>query len=371
MASKRIYNLTPAVDTQGKGMITDKSGDSEAGFTPTTYHTVTTLPATPISSVLYNLTETDGFAPKGVYIYTNGWGCIEQVEQLTLSWSGDVDIILYTGVSYIVNITDDVTSLLVNMTSDGECRFVLNNPDNYVVTKPIHQSIYKTGEDGLDSIGHPSVRMIVQRDSIMLSVMYEYSTFTRILIESPHYVLIANGAGYLDTGITLPENAAVYLKGAFDVFGGAVGEMVLMGMKTTGSYTYLGNQEFGTAYSIWCTDSQDGYLGVGDRFYHEWEKHQGGLEYDGFIESQAGTFTDCLSLNIFLFANNNDGTAENFAEGRIAEFLVYNPLDITEEYMHLIPVPYGSVQFSSKAFFHKGRRTRRRRRRRQIRQIDR
>jgi hypothetical protein len=344
MANKRIYNLNAATDTQGKGMIADVSGDPEAKFTPVTYHTVSSLPLTPLTSVMYQLSTTDGLAPKGIYTYTNGWGCIEQLEEITLSWSGIVDIDLYTGVDYIVNVDGNVTSLILNMTSDGDCRLLLNNLDRFDIVDPSDNIIFETGDTGLDALSGSSVRMIIQRDTVGLDIEYEISTQSRVAPTITEYMLIAYGDAYLDLGFTIPDaDAGVYLEGAFDTYG--TSEMMLMGIQTTGSYTYLGNQSFGSAYSIWCTDSDDGFLGTSNDQWHIWERNQDGLVYDNLIESAAGTFTDCLSLNVFLFANNNDGTPESLAEGRIHTFVIYDTLSASL-YMQLIPVPQGSTTFS-------------------------
>lgn len=345
MANKRIYNLTTVTDTQGKGMIADASGDSEAVFTPTTYHNVSTLPLAPLSSVMYHLTATDGLAPKGVYTYTNGWSCIDQLEEITLSWSGDVDITLYTGVAYIIDVVGDITTLILNMTADGDCRFLITNEEGYNIVDPSDNIIYSTGDGGLDSLSGSSVRMVIQRDTVGVDIEYEISTNFRIAPPVLDYILIAYGDAYLDLGFIIPdEDAAVYLNAKYDTFGTT--EMIMMGMETTGSYSYLGNQSFGSAYSVWCTDSSDGYLGKPDDFWHTWGKNPGGVEYDYLVESQAGTFTDCLALNVFIFANNNDGVAESLTVGRLREFAVYNPY-VGGEYMELIPVPQGSTAYSS------------------------
>lgn len=222
MASKRIYNLPYTLDTQGKGMIADKSGDAVAVFTPTTYHTVATLPASPIASVLYHLTSTNGFAPKGVYTYTNGWSCIEQLEELTLTWSGNVNIVLYTGVSYIVDISADITLLEPTMTTDGDCRLIFNNPDGYDIVNPTGNFIYKTGDEGLSAMMYESVRVIIQRDTVGVNIEYEYSMLDRIKLPIPFVMTWRTPTN--NKTVSIPTVSGYTYNGTID-YGDGTGEL--------------------------------------------------------------------------------------------------------------------------------------------------
>ena len=176
---KRIYELDPAMDTQGKLIMVDTVSASDATFIPVPYHMVSTLPASPIGECLYYLTETDRFAPKGVYIYDNGWICKTCLEVLMLpdAYAG-VTMLLYSGASYIINITNNITSVDITLTADGICRILIDNPSLFTIDGLYGG--YKTTNFGLDALSAGSVRFTIQRDTVLGSVSNEYTTVERI-----------------------------------------------------------------------------------------------------------------------------------------------------------------------------------------------
>lgn len=181
---KRIYDLDTATDTQGKLIMVDTPSATDATFTPVPYHTVTTLPASPISECLYYLTATDNFAPKGLYVYNNGWVCKTCLETLVLpNMEYNVNLSLYTGVSYVTTLTAPVTYFNITLPTDGICRILINNPSEYSIDGI--SGGYKTTEFGLDAFtsGASSIRLTVQRDSIFGVASNEYATVGRVIVE--------------------------------------------------------------------------------------------------------------------------------------------------------------------------------------------
>lgn len=177
--NKRIYDLDPNVDTQGKGLMVDAVGDDEATYSPVRYHVVDTLPLTPTVSWIYYLTATDGLAPTGVYTYDTEWVCISQFETLPLSdWSGVVSVEFISGVSYSVSVVGEVTSLTLTMNNDGVCRLKIDNPTEFIIAEPTN--VFSMGEFGLDAISKPSVRLSLQRDTLLSTTEYECITSERI-----------------------------------------------------------------------------------------------------------------------------------------------------------------------------------------------
>jgi hypothetical protein len=176
---KRIYELDTAVDTQDKFIMVDSVGSANATYTPVPYHMVTTLPSSPIPARVYYLTEVDGTAPKGLYVYNNGWICKTCLETLTLpDANGMITGNLYTGGSYAINIIGDILSIDLNLSSDGICRILFKNPSFFIVGEPL--SGFKTTNFAFDALNARSVRLMVQRDTINNVTTNEYATTERV-----------------------------------------------------------------------------------------------------------------------------------------------------------------------------------------------
>ena len=143
---------------------------------------VASLPASgQLTNVIYHLTATDSNAPVGFYIYgTNGWICIAQTEKIALTWSGAVSEELFPGVAYQVSVSAAITSLSLTLSDDGVCRILLDNPTLYAIALPTVG--YMMTSMGLDELAEASVRIGLQRDTVVTTAIYEWSTTKRVAL---------------------------------------------------------------------------------------------------------------------------------------------------------------------------------------------
>ena len=142
---------------------------------------VTALPGSPEMGRLYSLTQTDGLAPVGLYAYDgNGFICFAQYEDISLpDWTGAVSQVLYSGVSYQVDVVAAVTSLDLTMTTNGLSRVLVDNPSLYAIEEPT--GLYKMTTAGLDDLDTEKFRLMLQLDNAATTPLYEISTTESVL----------------------------------------------------------------------------------------------------------------------------------------------------------------------------------------------
>lgn len=97
-----------------------------------------------------------------------------------LTWVGDITTELEAGKFYVATVTGDITSLDITMTTDGECRILIVNDGPYTIAEPT--SGYKMTSSGLDDLSASSVRLGVQRDTVIGLPQYEYSATERVAL---------------------------------------------------------------------------------------------------------------------------------------------------------------------------------------------
>ena len=120
------------------------------------------LSAVPIDGGLYLLTANYQalHAPIGLYTGKDGaYLCVTQLGDYEFDWAGSQVLTYTAGVKYNINVTAPVTNLIINLFTNGEATFYLDNASGYQIAEPTIG--LKRTVDGLRQLSEPSVELVL------------------------------------------------------------------------------------------------------------------------------------------------------------------------------------------------------------------